>query len=272
MSAASRAARRPPLQAGFASALARQGRDAVLRETLPLLVTGVGAAAFHGVIRTAHAVESQHAGELAAALAYWAARWMPLPAPDAAGPPIEGVADWLAAIDASLLQEDSGRHTDAALISDRMQALATTTTYRGWAGRLQTRGRDPGALLHELALAAAARYAATRNFTVLHLATGARAARVLAAWLPAGDGALVPLGHAVAAASMASGVAHDLAVAAPRAASGGAAPDWPELRARACASDDEHVIKLVHAMLVQDAAESHPVWQLAAAAAVAASV
>ena len=261
-----------PLQAGFASALAGQGRDAVLREALPLLVTGVGAAAFHGVIRTAHAVESQHDSELAAALAYWAACWMALPAPEAAGPPIEGVAAWLDTIDAQFLQHGAGQRSGAGLISDRMQLMAGTATYRSWAGRLHTAGRDPGELLHELALAAAARYAATRNFTVLHMATGARAARVLAPWLPAGDGALLPLWHAVAAASMASDVAHVLAVAAPRAASGGAAPDWPELRARACASDDEHVIKLVHAMVVQDAVDPHPVWRLAAAAAAATEV
>jgi hypothetical protein len=258
-----------PLRASFAAALAGQGRDAMLREALPLLVSGVGAAAFHGVIRTAHAVESQHGGELAAALAYWAARWMALPAPDAAGPPIESVAGWLDAIDTSFLREGSDRHADPLLISDRMRALASTATYRGVAGRLHTAGRDPGVLLHELALAAAARYAATRNFTVLHMATGARAARVLAPWLPAGADALAPLWHAVAAASMASGVAHDLAVAAARTGSGGAAPDWTELRERACASDDEHVIKLVHAMVVQDAADPHPVWQGAAAAAVA---
>ena len=39
---------------------------------------GVAAAAFHGLIRTAHAVQSGHAGEVAAALAYWAWRWQPL--------------------------------------------------------------------------------------------------------------------------------------------------------------------------------------------------
>ena len=255
-----------PLRASFAAALAHKGRDAVLREALPLLVTGIGAAAFHGAIRTAHAVESRHDGELAAALAYWAARWGVLPAPEAAGPPIDGVASWLDTIDAQFLQESTGRQGGtSSLISDRMLALSATATYRGCAGRLHTAGRDPGALLHELALAAAARYAATRNFTVLHMATGARAARVLAPWLPSGADALAPLWFAVAAASLASGVAS----VAPRAVADGNVPAWPELRARACASDDDHVIKLVHAMAVQHAAAPHPIWQQAARAVAA---
>ena len=253
-----------PLQANFADVLARKGRDAVLREALPLLVSGIGAAAFHGAIRTAHAVESRHDGELAAALAYWAARWMPLPAP-AAGPLIDGVADWLDAIYTAWQRDAASRRDAGGLISARMQEAAQSDTYRGWAGRLGTAERNSADLLHQLALAAAARYAATRNFTVLHMATGARAARVLAPWLPAAADALAPLWSAVAAASMASGVAP----AAARAVADDNVPAWPELRARACASDDDHVIKLVHAMAVQHTAAPHPVWQRAAAAAVA---
>ena len=60
------------LRACFAVAITRDGRDAVLRAALPLLIDGIGAAAFHGAIRTAHAVDSQHDGELAAGMAYWA--------------------------------------------------------------------------------------------------------------------------------------------------------------------------------------------------------
>ena len=81
-----------PLRATFAAALARDGRDAVLRAALPALLPGVAAAAFHGVIRTAHAVEAAHDGELAAALAYWAWRWQPLaPAPRGAALPVDAV-------------------------------------------------------------------------------------------------------------------------------------------------------------------------------------
>ncbi len=208
----------------------------------------------------------EHDGELAAALAYWAARWMPLKPPDAVNPDVDAVADWLDAIDARLRLDASTWRSPAPLISGRMQDATQVAAYRGVAGRLRTAGRDPGTLLHDLALCAAARYAATRNFTVLHMATAARAARVLAPWMPADHAALAPLWHAVAAASVASGVA----TAAQSRPPADASPlDWPQVRARALTSDDDHVIKLVHAMVVQDAFAPHPVWLGAARRAVA---
>ena len=59
------------------------------------LLPGVAAAATHGVIRVGHAVralredgeDADHRAELAHGLAYWAARWQPVPGVPAAGPP-----------------------------------------------------------------------------------------------------------------------------------------------------------------------------------------
>ena len=68
----------PALLASLNTLVVRDGIDATLRASLPDLLPGVAAAAFHGLIRTAHAVQSGHAGEVAAALAYWAWRWQPL--------------------------------------------------------------------------------------------------------------------------------------------------------------------------------------------------
>jgi hypothetical protein len=248
------------LRAHFGAALARQGRDAVLAGNLPVLLLGVGAVAFHGLIRTAHAVESDHVPELAAALAYWASRWLPLEAPAEVAPGFDGAAEWLAALDARRLAADPGWSPAGRLIVDRMREATRTTAYRELAGR---RIERPLAALGDLARAAAARYAQTRNFTVLHLATGARAARVLAPWLPRGEAALAPLWHAVAAASLASGAA-----ALPRRPLEAEPLTWLEVRARARASDDDHVIKLVHAMSSQVAFEPDPVWLAAARVAV----
>jgi hypothetical protein len=63
--------------------------------------------------------------------------------------------------------------------------------------------------------------------------------------LPKQTAALDPLWHAVAAASLAADTAVDLSVATGRVA------DWNEILVVARASDDEHVIKLVHAMAAQ---------------------
>jgi hypothetical protein len=61
----------------------------------PRLLPGVAAAATHGVIRVGHAVraltedgeDADHLSELAHGLAYWAARWQPVPGVPSSGPP-----------------------------------------------------------------------------------------------------------------------------------------------------------------------------------------
>ena len=74
------------LRAHHLAALERDGEDAVLRNVLPALLPGVAAGAFHGLIRTAHAVEAGHRGELASGLAYWAWRWQPMEPADTSAP------------------------------------------------------------------------------------------------------------------------------------------------------------------------------------------
>jgi len=67
----------------------------VLGTWWPRLLPGVAAAATHGVIRVGHATrallqdgaDADHLTELAHGLAYWAARWQPVPGAPAAGSP-----------------------------------------------------------------------------------------------------------------------------------------------------------------------------------------
>lgn len=249
------------LRRGFADALARDGRDALLRDVLPALMDGSAGGAFHGPIRVAHAVECGHDGELAAALAYCAARWEPLPAPSRAEGAFTDPAAWLAAIDAHQRRTAPGWRSPAPLISERMRHAARTAAWKALADALVPADDDVPALLAALARAAAARYAAPGNFTVLHMATASRAAQVLAPWLPNDAAAWKPLLHAVAAASIAARAVplrHDVSTGL----------SWADVRAAACASDDDHVIKLVHAMAMQQAIRPDPVWLAAARTAV----
>lgn len=251
------------LRRHFSAALARDGREAVLRDALPALIDGAAGAAFHGPIRVAHAIESAHAGELAAALAYCTARWIPLPEPAQPDTVFTDPTAWLDALDAHLRRSAPRWRSTAPLISERMQQAAHTLAWVELAGALVTVGGDVAALLHVLAKAAAARYAATGNFTVLHMATASRAAQVLAPWLPTHAAAWTPLLHAVAAASIASR-------ALPLQRDVSDALTWADVRRAACTSDDDHVIKLVHAMVMQNARAPDPVWLDAARTAVAA--
>lgn len=218
-------------QRHFADRIRAVGRDATLRESLPALAPGLAAAAFHGLIRTAHAVQAAHDGELASALAYWAARWQPLPEPEAGSVhlPVNEWVDTLAA-------HAQGWRSAAPLISGRIAAVAQTPAYRQLGRALHLEPDTPADLWRQ----AATLYAASGNFTILHVVTGCRAIHVLA---PCFDPQQTLWRHAVpavAAAILASGMEAGTKMQAPSA-------DWGALAARAIACDDDHVIKLVHA-------------------------
>ena len=126
-------------------------------------------------------------------------------------------------------------------------------------------GRLPGSneVLAGLAALAVDRYGASRNFTVLHLVTGSRAMRVLLPWMADPTAAIGHFADAFAAAYLACGIDP----AATRLPSTGLG--WDEVVARAIASDDDHVIKLVHACRDEAAARGGAAWLHAAALAVA---
>jgi len=77
----------------FCREVTEQPWRTVLATWWPRLLPGVAAAATHGVIRVGHAVraltqdgeDDEHVTELAHGLAYWAARWQPVPGTPAAG-------------------------------------------------------------------------------------------------------------------------------------------------------------------------------------------
>lgn len=193
------------LLAYFHARIAQQGIQATLAMAVPALQGSLSAALFHGAIRTAHAWQSGHARELAAALAYWACRWEALPAPPLAPAP---------------------------------------------AASLQLR-------IAELAAVAARAYAASPNFKVLHLITGMRAARVMLPWMedtPAAQAVLAQHFFAVLEAAQLR----------PRGALPAADSSWPQAIAAAIASDDEHVIKLVHACRDEAEVYGEGVYLLAA--------
>lgn len=283
------------LRAHFHAALAWEGRDAVLHQALPRLMEAPAAASFHGLIRTAHAIESEHAAELASGLAFWATRWVALPPAVASGRSrFAGVQPWLEALHQHSERHHPGWRASSRLIVDAMREASGTAAYRALADPRWAPPHDGGDLLQELSQVAAAHYAGTADFTLGHVATAARAARVVAPWLtPSGRlpvSVHASLWRAVAAACLSVGLRPRLstgpssstavamgACAVDAASRPERASDHPDrsialdqasLRARAIASDDAHTIKFAHAMLTQHAQAPHAVWLHAAAVAV----
>ena len=234
----------------------------VLRQTLPTLVVGCGAAAFHGLIRTAHAVQQRHAQELADGLAYWACRWLDLQPPGsgrgaAASGRIEVIKPSKKVADPEvLLRRLRASPSPADLIFQRMVHAAARPGFAAAVAALQVGPQT----LQRLATLAAQAYAASGNFTALHLVTSAHALWVLTPYLDDAESMLVHYWRAYAAAVCAAGL---------RAAPPAPPLDWPQIEQRALGSDDEHVIKLVDTCRQLQGVWPAKVWQAAAQRAVA---
>ena len=225
----------PALLVYFNDLVASEGAQASLRLALPDLMPGVAAAAFHGVIRAAHAVQAGHDQELAAALAYWASRWQALETPTAPDT-LLGIGPWAQ----RLVQESMGWRSGGPLISIRMADASRSTVYAALAAALSP-APSLAARIRELAQLAVDRYVASPNFTVLHMVTGLRALRTLLPWIEDTEQAQALLAHNFVAAYMAAQVKP---LAGPPVV---AARSWDAVIAAAIASDDDHVIKLAHA-------------------------
>ncbi len=218
----------------FTTWLQEEGAGETLRQTLPALLPGCGAAAFHGLIRTAYAVDAGHRAELAHALAYWACRWLDLGvvssdetgAGQQANPqPLLKAATAVPGVAAS----------PSRTIVERMHHAAWQP---GFAAAISPLRLDAHTL-PRLARHAAQLYARCGHFTVLHLATSAWALRVLLPFVDDLQPALASYWRAYAAG--AASVVGGLKL--------GRAPapwPWPQIIQTALISDDEHLVKLVH--------------------------
>ena len=247
----------PAYRSLFRDWIAHEGAPEVLEQALPTLMQGVGAAAFHGAIRTAYAIAANHADELADALAYWACRWFSCGDADALlHEPSQGDAQAvLDAIDLGPVPEP------LRLIA---QAMAWAAARPGFAAAVARWHIDGWSTLPRLAHLAAERYAAQAGVTTLHLVTSAHAMRVLLPWLAAEARPAAMRHHALAYAAAWATLPRREPALTPMPLL-----PWPEIVARAIESDDDHRIKLVDSCRELEAAQGGAVWVAAASRAVA---
>jgi Questin oxidase-like len=228
----------------------------VLGTWWPRLLPGVAAAATHGVIRVGHAVralladgdDAVHVTELAHGLAYWAARWQPVPGaatglrlPAAGGAPVPSAADALAAV--PRIADQSGG------VRERLGQLAGLP---GWlaalaAPRIPASATEIRSWLADLADAATIRYLSYGHGNGVMLVHSATAPGAVLRTLPALDTELwaPSLAASWAAAAALTAV---YAPADPAARTGLPGPPAgphaaEDTFARAVDHGDEHVIK-----------------------------
>jgi hypothetical protein len=233
----------------------------VLGTWWPRLLPGVAASATHGIIRVGHAVRALladgddpvHVAELAHGLAYWAARWQPIPgAPAPAGPaPSTGEAGRQAAglTPAAALAAVPHIASQSGGFRDRLPRLAGLA---GWPAALaapfiQGPPEQVRAWLAELADTAVTRYLDYGHGNPVMLVHSATAPTAILRTLPALSQDLwAPSSVAAwdAAAALTSIYAPPVPAppgVLPAAPTGPGAAD--EAFARAVAHGDEHVIK-----------------------------
>lgn len=227
----------------------------------PRLLPGVAAAATHGVIRVGHAVraltqdgeDAEHLAELAHGLAYWAARWQPVPGTQAhgqatpavagTGRPTPGLTPEAGLASVPRIADQSGG------LSDRASRLAEMT---GWSTVLAAppAPRSPEqarAWVTELADAAVFRYLGYGHGNPVMLVHSATAPTAILRTLPALDRGLWAPSAAAAwgAAAMLTAIYAPSEPAAPaRLPTALTGPDAADaIFDMAVDHGDEHVIK-----------------------------
>jgi hypothetical protein len=217
----------------FERELEGRERASLLAEVLPELVPGISGAAFHGLIRTAYALDAEDDAELAHALAYFVTVAKPLRALPA---PLPGAADAPAALVACAAADEAlAKGTFRGLISDALRLAANQAGFDAHVAVL----RVGPATLDELAAVALEHYVRTLDFTALHAVTSTHALRLLLPYLEDPEPALRYQFQALLAARLTSPGRSDHAELREPLA------DFPALARIALESDDDHAAKFV---------------------------
>lgn len=242
----------------FAEQLAERPWTDVLATWWPRLLPGIAAGATHGAIRTGHAVRAlREAGpsparleELAQALGYWAARWLPVPG--AAAPRGQVALGTALALVPTVPEQYGG-------ISHRLAQLAELP---GWADAQQrvlppASAEEAEPWLAGLVIAAVRRYATHAHGNPVMLVHAATAPNAVLRALPSLPRDLwVP--SATAAWSAAAAI-HAAYAPSESFAVGRLRSDAEEFFGRAVEHGDEHAIKLADTALDVHAWTADPV-------------
>jgi hypothetical protein len=230
----------------------RDGRDALLRRKLAESMPGVGAGAFHPLIRLAYGIEADDDREIAAALVYWRDAYLDLGV-DTGGDsapfrPEFAFAGLRSELDAAALPK--------AIIFTRMTAAAADSRFAAavCAGGFPHDETD----LRSIAQFVVTWFAATRGFAALHAMTAVHAFRLVKSHLDLPQ-ALPALWWALCAAYAAAALPEIGEPGTP------AVPRWEAVLAAAVASDDEHDIKAAYTAWSEERAYGGELYRVAAA-------
>jgi hypothetical protein len=225
-------------RAFFAAEVTRLGATAAIAAYLPSLVPGIGASATHGLMRLAYGVYRDDAAEIATALGYWSATFLPLGAATGGDPVTDDPAEVLL----RMRPVAAYRHveTERDLLWHFMRAMAAKPEFRPLVDWLRI-GPDTFARVRAASLAL---YAATMDFCALHALTGCHWQRLMRPVNPAPDLTLRYFWQVIASLYPKIGFPDLPSAEMIESWRRAPAPDWPEIAATAVRSNDEHDLSL----------------------------
>jgi len=243
----------------FAGEVVRLGAGEAAIHYLPELLPGFAASALHAFMRMAYATLTDSDEETGVALAYWAATFLPLGAPQGRPASTEDPAQVLV----YMYGPSAFRHveTERDLLWHFMQAVAQKPEFAPVVDMLAI-GPDTRNRIARLSLAL---YAATGDFAALHAVTGAHWLRLMA---PRTADEATPIRYFwQAVASLVPKIGFPELPSAEQLDEWRRAPlpDWADIFREAVTHDDEHDLSLSFSASEEFKFYRDPLYQYAAA-------
>ena len=246
-------------RAFFAREIDRLGSGKVIANYLPRLLPGLAASATHALMRLAYGVLRWDAPEITAALGYWAATFLVLGETTGAPPITDDPAEVL--IRLRNIPAFRQVETELDLLWHFMRAVSMKSEFSPVVDWLAI-GPDS---LKRVAQASLALYAGTMDFCALHAVTGSHWIRMIASVMPDPNLALRYFWLAIAALYPKIGFPDLPSLEMLEDWRQTPVPDWPEISATACQSDDEHDISLTFSAREEWKFYGDPLYQVVAA-------
>ncbi len=243
----------------------------VVAEALPKLISGLFAGAGHGFLRTAHAIRNLESSdsplrrrELAHGLAYWSARFQPLPGRLGSGttPATEAVDSLSAWPRVGEAEARAGMFFESVRRLDSFPEFAEAIE-----GVALPRPEELDGFLSALCRAAAGLYLdhPESRIVYVHALTIPSAARLVIGCLTEPDACRLVAAVFQASTAMHSMFGEEAARAEPDEEVDRISGNWDEIRYHAACSLQEHAIKMTEACWREDQIRQDPVFRAAAA-------
>lgn len=220
----------------------------VLEKSLPFLLPGIAASAFHGLIRLAYAIEANSRSEIAVALAYWSAEFQPFEIVE------ETIDESLEDILIRLSPLGESFNFSPGIIVDHMAEIGDLLKSNGEI--IHPKKID----LETLKAFVLKLFYLQNDFTLLHTLTGCHAFSIILPYIENEGFALKELWKAVLVAYLSTGLKFkntEIKVESYNY-------DFSPVIAKALNAEDSHIIKLIYSSYCEYQKSLNPLYFLIA--------